>query len=63
MIEIFDLLPLGAIIDNKYFCVHAGISPEIKSIDEIQKLHRFKEPPEKGALCDLLWSDPVEEIF
>jgi serine/threonine-protein phosphatase 2B catalytic subunit len=58
--ELFDQIPLGAIIDSRYFCVHAGISPDFKTIADIQKANRFKEPPEKGGVCDLLWSDPVD---
>ena len=30
-------------------------------IDQIQKISRFCEIPEKGVLCDLLWSDPTDE--
>ncbi len=61
--DLFDKLPLGAIVDEKYFCVHAGISPELETMDKIQKLNRFKEPPERGGICDLLWSDPVEQVM
>ena len=25
-------------------------------------MDRFREPPAKGVLCDLLWADPIEEI-
>ena len=65
----FKLLPLAATIDNKYFCVHGGISPDLTSIgmmifnikDELQKIRRNVEVPEKGLLCDLLWSDPTDD--
>ena len=56
--EIFDYLALAAIIDNKIFCVHGGLSPSINTLDEIRGLDRKQEVPHDGAMCDLMWSDP-----
>ena len=60
--ELFDLLQLAAIVDNKYFCVHGGLSPGLKKIEEINYLNRKKEIPENGIITDLIWSDPKEEV-
>jgi serine/threonine-protein phosphatase 2B catalytic subunit len=57
----FDFLPLAAIINNQFFCVHGGLSPDIRSLEEISLLDRCKEIPREGPMCDLLWSDPFEE--
>ena len=43
--ELFNLLPLAAIIDNKIFCLHGGLSPDLKTIDEIRELERKKDVP------------------
>ena len=59
--EIFDYLPIGAIINKKIFCIHGGLSPTIDTIDEIQNIDRKQEVPHDGAMCDLLWSDPDQE--
>ncbi|KAI8873521.1 Metallo-dependent phosphatase [Ramicandelaber brevisporus] len=56
----FDTLPLAAVVDGKYFCVHGGLSPQLVTLDDVRQLNRFHEPPHSGLLCDLLWSDPLQ---
>ncbi|CCW60060.1 unnamed protein product [Phytomonas sp. EM1] len=55
-------LPLSAVVSERYFCVHGGLSPDISSIEDINYIHRFREVPTKGAMCDLLWSDPYWDV-
>ena len=38
--DIFDYLSLSSIIDNKIFCVHGGLSPDIKGLDDIRNIDR-----------------------
>lgn len=58
--EVFDFLSLSAIIDDRVFCVHGGLSPSIATLDQIRIIDRKQEVPHDGAMCDLLWSDPEE---
>ena len=58
--EVFDYLNLAAIIDGKVMCVHGGLSPDIRTVDQIRTLHRHQEIPHEGPFCDLMWSDPEE---
>jgi len=57
---VFDFLNLAAIIDDQILCVHGGLSPDIKTIDQIRILPRVQEIPHEGPFCDLMWSDPEE---
>lgn len=41
----FDLIPLSCVVNGKFLALHGGISPELKSLDDIKKIERFKEPP------------------
>ena len=56
--EVFDYLSLSAVVDDKIFCVHGGLSPTITTLDQVRTIDRKQEVPHEGAMCDLLWSDP-----
>lgn len=47
-------------MDGKVFCVHGGLSPVLRAVDQIQVLERVQEIPHEGPYCDLMWSDPEE---
>jgi serine/threonine-protein phosphatase PP1 catalytic subunit len=60
--DVLCILPLCAIVSEKIFCVHGGISPHLKKIDDINKINRFTPIPDGGLLCDLMWSDPNNSL-
>ena len=60
--DLFDYLPLTAVVDNQIFCLHGGLSPSIETLDNIKMLERFQEVPQEGPMCDLLWSDPEDRF-
>lgn len=59
--ELFDSMPICAIVDGKYFAMHGGISPELSKIEQVDKINRFQEVPLDGIFCDLLWADPLAD--
>ena len=60
--DVFNVLPFAAIVDEKIFCIHAGLSPDLNSPDQIKKISRPTDVPDSGILCDLLWSDPEADM-
>ena len=60
--DVFNCLPVAALIDEKIFCMHGGLSPELKNLDQIKNIMRPTDVPDTGLLCDLLWSDPERGI-
>ena len=56
--DLFDYLPLAALVEGKIFCVHGGLSPYISTIEQIRLINRKMEIPREGVFCDLMWSDP-----
>ncbi|KAF9236002.1 serine threonine protein phosphatase 2B [Melanogaster broomeanus] len=59
--ESFCALPLAAIMNKQFLCIHGGLSPELHSVKDLRTLDRFREPPTHGLMCDILWSDPTED--
>ncbi|KAG8220533.1 serine/threonine protein phosphatase 2B [Butyriboletus roseoflavus] len=60
--ESFCALPLAAIMNKQFLCIHGGLSPELHTVHDLQMLDRFREPPTHGLMCDILWSDPTEDF-
>jgi len=60
--DCFNTLPVSAIVDEKILCMHGGLSPELKSFDQVRRIMRPTDVPDSGLLCDLLWSDPDRDI-
>ncbi|KAJ3448332.1 serine/threonine-protein phosphatase pp2a-related [Anaeramoeba flamelloides] len=56
--EVFDFFQIASIIDNRIFCIHAGLSPSITFVEQLSLIDRFQEVPPEGPFTDLLWSDP-----
>ncbi|KAF9384929.1 3',5'-cyclic-nucleotide phosphodiesterase (PDEase) (3':5'-CNP) [Podila verticillata] len=60
--ESFCTLPLAAVMNKQFLCIHGGLSPELNTLDDLRQINRFREPPTHGLMCDLLWADPLEEF-
>mmetsp|Transcript_55446 Transcript_55446/g.62006 ORF Transcript_55446/g.62006 Transcript_55446/m.62006 type:complete len:412 (-) Transcript_55446:258-1493(-) len=59
---VFDCMPIAAVISDIIFCVHGGLSPTLKSLEQIDSIQRPTDIPESGLMTDLLWSDPEPDI-
>ena len=60
IMDSFDRMPIAAVINGQFLALHGGISPDIDSVFAMNTVDRFREPPQLGALCDVLWADPVD---
>ena len=58
--DCFNCLPCAAIVDEKIFCMHGGLSPDLHSLDQIKRVMRPTDVPDTGLLCDLLWCVETE---
>lgn len=66
--DLFDYLPLTALVDGQIFCLHGGLSPSIDTLDHIRALDRLQEVPHEVnmiilyRLCNLV-IDQVMVVF
>jgi len=58
--QVFDYLTLAALVEGEILGVHGGLSPDIRTLDQIRTIPRNQEIPHEGPFCDLMWSDPED---
>lgn len=73
--DLFNCLPFAAVVSQKIFCVHGGLSPSLchtldhdlvsgspsSRLECVRRITRPTEVPDEGLLTDLLWSDPMPD--
>lgn len=52
----------GSLMLVQILCMHGGLSPELKSLEQVKRIPRPTDVPDTGLLCDLLWADPDKEV-
>ena len=62
--DTFEMLPLAALVRAgafRLFAVHAGLSPALHAVQQINAIPRWCDFPENQqcVFADLLWSDPI----
>ena len=60
--NLFNILPITALINDNILCMHGGLSKELNNLEQLNKILRPTEIPDDGLLCDLVWSDPSDEL-
>ncbi|KAG7167433.1 Serine/threonine-protein phosphatase PP1-like [Homarus americanus] len=60
--DLFNCLPLAALIEGTILCMHGGLSPDLHNLEQLRVLERPLNVPDSGLICDILWADPEEDV-
>eukprot|EP01062_Namystynia_karyoxenos_P051187 TRINITY_DN4008_c2_g3_i1.p1 TRINITY_DN4008_c2_g3~~TRINITY_DN4008_c2_g3_i1.p1 ORF type:complete len:543 (+),score=159.06 TRINITY_DN4008_c2_g3_i1:117-1745(+) len=56
--HLFDSMPLAALVGDRIFCCHGGLSPQLPTLDRLLTFDRVHDIVPPGSMADLTWSDP-----
>jgi serine/threonine-protein phosphatase PP1 catalytic subunit len=58
--DVFDWLPLAAVINRSVFCLHGGITPDLHLLSQSADLRRPLDLDATATLArTMLWADPT----
>ncbi|MFH4973388.1 hypothetical protein AB6A40_000097 [Gnathostoma spinigerum] len=60
--DVFNSMPLTAVIAGRILCMHGGLSPQLESLEQLKQIVRPIDPPNPSVHIDLLWADPDPTI-
>ena len=60
--EVFEWIPISALIDGRVLCIHGGLSPRLKDIDQLKEIRRPNNGEDDLLVSDILWSDPEKNV-
>ncbi|CAA91326.1 Serine/threonine-protein phosphatase [Caenorhabditis elegans] len=60
--NLFNHLPLCAMISGRIFCMHGGLSQKLVSWTQLAEITRPFDPPNNSLAMDLLWADPENNM-
>ncbi|VDN51521.1 unnamed protein product [Dracunculus medinensis] len=60
--DCFNCLPIAALIDEKIFCCHGGLSPDLQNMEQIRRIMRPTDVPDTGQILHWLESSRLESI-
>lgn len=63
IIKAFNVMPLGAVVNEEIFCVHGGIPQTEMTLEEISDLKRPFHSEYKDIQEAMLWSDPKANLL
>lgn len=55
-------MPLCALVGERILCMHGGISPNLKNLDQLRIIQRPCAARNASLEKDLLWADPMPGI-
>ena len=58
IVDSFKYLPVAAVVGQRIFCVHGGLSPLLHQMCALNSIKRPIENDDHPVITDLLWSDP-----
>ncbi len=56
--ELFPKMPIAAVLNNRYFIVHGGISIGGYDIGELSDMKKVRDPESNDIILQMLWNDP-----
>lgn len=56
--QVFNVLPLAALVNKVNLCVHGGIGPQFTNVDQLRQIERPMRDFNFEPALSVLWSDP-----